>query len=313
MDKEKRFTRLKADDPLVLELAPRKDQELASGKYPWWNNLVALSHTDKDINIQVRGSYLSVYYKMGCMLDIRMQGKMVVCKVHYKYLIGAQLPEYLDVHRSKNHIEVRQKSSDFVSAILTKKNFDLVKENISTRAGEEKQIQSRLMEKNRATLLDAEVAFNDSEQQADSEDRKTRIDLVNYDKKRKSIVFVELKQIFDKRLYSNEINKQIAKYVAFAQKRPENLIEAYKDVILVKRVLKLISEKSYLASVDIKEVEPRPILAIAGYDQDVIEAKKGKIRAGLKTSNLSGLYFFGKDVDLNLKSNKNDKNKEIFI
>ena len=51
---------------------------------------------------------------------------------------------------------------------------------------------------------------------------KREIDLVNYDKKHKPLVFIELKQIFDERLYSNskrfkEVNDQIAKYTAFAK------------------------------------------------------------------------------------------------
>ena len=96
----------------------------------------------------------------------------------------------------------------------------------------------------------------------------------------------------------------------FADKYQEDIVEAYNYVILVKRTLKVISEASYLASVEIQEVEPRPILAIAGYDQDIIDAKKKKIIDNLDTSNLSGLYFFGTDVDLNLKSGKN---KDIFI
>jgi hypothetical protein len=87
---------------------------------------------------------------------------------------------------------------------------------MSTYAGEEKQIQSRLVEKNKDTLLDAEIAFSDHEDLTNSEDGNTRIDLANYDKNRDVIVFVELKQIFDARLYSGEINGQIAKYVAFA-------------------------------------------------------------------------------------------------
>jgi hypothetical protein len=185
-----------------------------------------------------------------------------------------------------------------------------VKQNISTYAGEEKQIQSRLVEKNKDTLLDAEISFSDYEDLTNTEDGNTRIDLANCDKNRDVLVFVELKQIFDTRLYSGEINKQIAKYVAFAEKHQEHLVEAYNNVIQVKRALNVISEVSYLASVNIQEVEPRPILVIAGYDQDIINAKKQKIIDNLETSNLSGLYFFGTDVDLNFKSGKN---KDIFI
>ncbi len=307
---EKKIEHLTVEHPLV--------EELASKNHPWWDKLVKLSHEDRDINIQVRGNYLSVYCKMGNLLRICLRGTEVVCKVHYKYLIGAHSPEYVDALPAGDDIAVSQPTCNlFVSSILEEKNFLRVKQNIARYAGEEKQIQSRLVASNRNTLLDAEIAFFDSGDLADSEDGttrsnggNTRIDLANYDKNRKALVFVELKQIFDQRLYSDEINKQIAKYVAFAQNYKGQLVSTYNDVIRVKKRLKII-ENSSLASVEIQDVEPRPILAIAGYNQAVIDAMKREILKGpLNTSNLAGLYFFGTEVDLNLKS---DKNKEVFI
>lgn len=307
---EKQIKHLTVEHPLV--------DELASKNHPWWDKLVKLSHEDKDINIQVRGNYLSVYCKMGNLLRICLQGTEVVCKVHYKYLIGAHSPEYVDALPSGDDIAVSQPTRNlFVSSILEEENFLRVKQNIARYAGEEKQIQSRLVACNRDTLLDAEIAFFDSGDLADSEDAttklkggNTRIDLANYDKNRKALVFVELKQIFDQRLYSDEINKQVAKYVAFAHNYKGQLASTYNDVIRVKKRLNIIDNSS-LASVEIHDVEPKPILAIAGYNQTVIDAMKEKILKGpLNTSNLAGLYFFGTEVDLNLKS---DKNKEVFI
>ena len=301
MAQEKKFGRLTVGHPLV--------EELASGNHPWWGRLVQLSHSDRDINIQVRGSYLNVYCKMGNLLKIYMQGKKVACKVHYKYLVGAHTPEYVEAFPSGDDIAVSQKSCDMISSILDVKNFRLVKQNISTFAGEEKKIQSRLVEKNKDTLIDVEIAFSDSEVLADSEDGNTRIDIANYDKNRKCLVFVELKQIFDPRLYSSEMNDQIRKYVAFAQKHEAHLLEAYNEVLQVKKALGVITEGAYLASVDIQRVEHKPILAIAGYNQALIDGMEERIRKGLDTSNLAGLYFFGTEADLNLKKGKN---KEVF-
>jgi hypothetical protein len=302
MPQDKKFGRLTIEHLLV--------EELASGNHPWWDRLVQLSHSDRDINIQVRGSYLNVYCKMGNLLKVYMQGKKVACKVHYRYLVGAHTPEYIEAFPSGEDIAVSQKSCDMVSSILDEKNFRIVKQNISTYAGEEKRIQSRLVEKNKDTLLDVEIAFSDSEVLADSEDGNTRIDIANYDKNRKCLVFVELKQIFDARLYSSEMNDQIRKYVAFAKKHETHLLEAYNDVLQVKKALRVISEGAYLASVDIQQVEYKPILAIAGYNQALIDGMEKRILKGLDTSNLAGLYFFGTEADLNLKKGKN---KEVFI
>jgi hypothetical protein len=199
-----------------------------------------------------------------------------------------------------------------VSSILDDRNFRIVKQNISTYAGEEKKIQSRMVEKNKATILDVEVAFSDSEVLADLEDGNTRIDIANFDKNRKCVVFVELKQIFDPRLYSSEMNDQIRKYSRFAEKHEQHLLDAYRNVLKVKRALGVISDGDYLATADIQRVEHKPILAIAGYNQALIDGMKDRIVNGshpLETSNLSGLYFFGTDADLNLRKGTN---KEVF-
>jgi hypothetical protein len=74
MTEKKQFKRLDPNDPLV--------KKLATGKYPWWNNLVALSHTDKRISIQVRGSYLNVYSTMGSLLKVEMAAGELVCTTH---------------------------------------------------------------------------------------------------------------------------------------------------------------------------------------------------------------------------------------
>lgn len=308
MAQEKIFGRLTTEHPLV--------EKLASGRHPWWSRLVEISRTDRDINIQVRGTYLNVYCKMGNLLKIYMKGKEVACDVHYKYLVGTHTPEYITVVPTGKDIALT-KSCDMVASILDDKTFRIVKQNISNYAGEEKKIQSRLVEKNKATILDVEIAFSDSEVLADSEDGNTRIDFANFDRNRKCLVFIELKQIFDPRLYSSEMNEQIRKYVRFAKKHEQHLLEAYRNVLTVKRALRVISDGDYLASAVIERVEHKPILAIAGYTQALIDGMKKRIVEGsprdrsnaLETSNLSGLYFFGTDADLNLKKGTN---KEVY-
>jgi hypothetical protein len=304
-NKENVFGRLSVNHPLV--------EELASGKHPWWNRLVNLSHDDRDINIQVRGSYLNVYCKMGNLLKIYLQGNKVACKVHYKYLVDAQTP-YIDVYPSGYDLEVNQKSCNLLSSILDRKCFKIVKQNIATYVGEEKRIQSRLIEKNKDTILDVEIAFSDSEVLVDSGDGNTRIDIANFDKNRNCLVFIELKQIFDARLYSKEINEQIQKYNVFANKHENHLIMAYNDVIQVKKKLGIIKPAAYLWDIVISKIEHRPILAIAGYKQSIIEGMRPKIlereKDKLDTTKLAALYFFGNYVDLNLKS---AINKKVFL
>src|ERR1035437_5417647 len=114
MATRKQFVHLTATHPLV--------KELKSGEHEWWTTLVNYSHKDPDINIQVRGSYLSVYSRMGSLLTIRLQKKAVVCSVHYKYLIASPRCEYVDVIPSGKDLTVSLPSCDLVTSILDKKN-----------------------------------------------------------------------------------------------------------------------------------------------------------------------------------------------
>jgi hypothetical protein len=311
----KQFVHLTVDHPLV--------KTLTSGEHKWWTKLVDLSLKDPDINIQVRGNYLSVYSRMGSLLTVRLnQKKQIVCSIHFKYLIASPSCEYVDCIPSGKDIPVSLPSCDLVTSILEDKNFKRIKSNIARLAGEEKNIQSKLVEKNRNTLLDVEIAFTDSGILNDPEEENapssvsTRIDLVNYDKNRNALVFVELKQIFDGRLYSDskhhkDINDQIAKYGVFAKNHEAEIINTYNDVIEVKRALRLLPKDSVLWSAKIERVEPKPILAIAAYNQDIINVRRELVEKDLNKDNLVALYFFGAAIDLNLPLKK-DKNKDLY-
>jgi hypothetical protein len=316
----KQFAHLTATHPLV--------KELKSGDHEWWNTLVEASRKNPEINIQVRGDYLSVYYRMGSLMEIRFKNKKVTCRTHYKYLIASRKDECVVVKPSGKDLTVSESSCDLVTSILEKANFDRIKLNIARLAGEEKSIQSKLVKENRNTLLDVEIAFTESGSLIDPEEgeasssgktksRSTRIDLVNYDKNLNKLVFVELKQIFDGRLYSDskgrkEVNQQIEKYKSFAKNHAEELIKTYNSVIEVKRELGLLPKGSPLWSAKIEDIEPKPILAIAGYNQDIINARRELVEKDLNKKNLAALYFFGSAIDLNLPQKK-DKNKELFI
>ena len=247
---------------------------------------------------------------MGNLLKVEMTGNKLACKTHYKYLIDDLADEYVVLRPESDHLAVKEPSCPLVTSLLEGKHLQRVQNNIAAHAGVEKTIQSKLAWHNRNTLLDAEIAFNEQGEQGDNTDCKTRIDLVNLDKRKNRVVFVELKQLSDVRLHSGEVNQQIAKYIAFAQKQKENIIEAYRNVIEVKTLLGILPKTSELATAKIERVEPRPILAIACSNQKYIDDWKHDIEKKLNTKQLAGLYFFGTNVDLNLKS---DTNKEVFI
>jgi hypothetical protein len=301
-DKKMGFSRLRGNDLLVKRLLSEE----------WWQEIVRLSHTDPDINIQLRSDSINVYSKMGNLLRISLQGNRVCCDVHYKYLIAAVRSPYVKIFPSDGRqLEVNGSVCPNVQNLLERKNLKTIKQNIAVHAGEEKAIQSRLVEKNKETVVDVEVALSRKSESDDHESENARIDFVNFDKNHRKLVLVEVKRAFDTRLYNKEINDQIKKYYDFALKNERQIVEAYQDSISTKKKLGIIKESSFLADVKIEAIERRPILAIAGFNQDVIDGLKDKIRKNLNTKYLAGLYFFGKYTDLNLL-NKSQENKLIY-
>jgi len=295
------LTRLPADHPLVDKLLSET----------WWTKLVSLSHTDPDINIQLRSDYINVYSKMGNLLRIGLQCNKISCEIQYKYLISNVAQPYVRIQPENGQLKVEGNVCPNVEDILDPQNFKVIKQNIATYSGEEKTIQSRLVEKNKDTIVDVEVAFSENGSSEKDAGVNTRIDLVNFDKKHLKLVFVELKQAFDARLYDGEINRQIGKYSNFAKKHEEQIIKAYQAALTTKKKLGIIDESSFLAGVTVDKLEPKPILAIAAYNQDVIDGLRNRIVENLDTTNISGLYFFGKEVDLNLQNKT--KNKVLFV
>ncbi len=289
------FERLKHDSTLVKNL---KDEK-------WWLKIVELSHADRDINIQIRPKTINVYSKMGNLLRISLNKGKVVCEVHYKYLISALKSPYVRIPSESNLLEVNKNVCPSVEDILSEKSLKIIKQNIAKYAGEEKTIQSKLVEINKSTILDVEIAFSGDITDDDEEKNDARIDFVNYDKGYKKIVFVELKQVFDKRLYCNEINVQIEKYYNFANNNSQQIIDAYNECLETKRELGIIRKTDFLSTVTVNNIEPMPILAIAAYNQKIIDALKDTIINGISTTKLSGIYFFGTDTQLNIGRGKN--------
>lgn len=313
-DNKTSFTRLEEKHKLVDMLLSEK----------WWKKIVELSHTDRDINIQLRSHYINVYSKMGNLLKISLQGQEICCEIHYKYLIAPRKPEYVKITPVNGVLKVMPIDGDpknkgnicpNVEDILQSQNLKTIKANIAVYAGEEKAIQSRLVEKNKETIIDVEVAFSgmsQSEEVGGDKGENARIDIVNVnsDEKHPKLVFVELKQIFNTELYGEKINKQIKKYYDFAKDNKGQIINAYREAIKTKKKLGIIKDKSFLADVEITAIEPKPLLVVAGFNQKVIDGLREEIKKTLETKYLAGLYFFGKDVDLNLTKNTN---KELFL
>lgn len=321
---DKRFYRLDANSALVQKLKASD----------WWMRLAGSLNCEKDVNVQVRGSYLNVYYKMNNLLKIELgRDGELLCSAHYKFLplikksINPHHPSgktrrgekeqencYVAMSLEKSCLNLpASEDSQYEYEVIDKDllsplNLKLLKEQMSKYATEEKEYQSKFIDKNKNTILDAELAFNERQQRnllSEGEEKvkteRTRIDLLNYDKNLKQMVAIELKMVLDKRLYDGEIKKQLKKYSSFLKKKTPDLQLAYQNVRDVKGKLGLLAHGSLLPNIDFSKLEiaPKPLLVVVCYERDVIEALKGKIMEAVKDCAL-GVYFFRSVGDLNL-------------
>lgn len=308
---EKHFIRMDENNPLVQILI----------KNELWREIISLSNADKDINVQIRPHSLNVYYKMNSLLKIDLKGKdRLQYSLNYKFvplIKKIKTKDYVTLIANGRQLDAPEPSDQYqyefiCKDILNKGNFDILKEQISLSATKEKEYQSTLIYKNRNTIIDAEVAFNEAEENDRLEDSKevsgerTRIDLLNYDKNINKIVAIELKTLFDGRLYNGEIKEQLRGYSSFLTKKEKDIQKAYAGAIRAKKTLGLLGPNSQLAEIDFNEVkiENKPLLAVICYNQDLIDVFRKKIEDAVKGV-AYGVFFFGKSGDLNIRCSKN--------
>ncbi len=182
---------------------------------------------DKELYIEVRkDNYLNVYYQGGCLAKIDYNKGSLVFTTHNKYL-GAGKTDY---SRSEKFLESDLKGiKKRVREVYSQKKY---LETGNTEDLSEKYYQADLiMHKYSEVHLDSEFAYY--------KDDKQRIDIVCCDENGK-VSFVELKIIGDDRLSGNmEVLEQMKKYLYFIKKYDEYLLDHYKKVYDVKKILGL--------------------------------------------------------------------------
>lgn len=194
------------------------------GEYPWWEKMK--KHSDLYIEIR-KDNNINVYYQGGSVVRLHYcsKHKKIQAFTHPKYLGG--------------------KGKTYVNCIdILDEKFDSILENIRTHYSQkkgiskekwsEKYIQGNIIVKNKHNYLDSEFAYVE-----DGID--IRIDLVECIAG--ELRFVELKRIDDNRMVSldmhPEILSQVASYREFIKMHKEDIIDYYKRLYAIKKVLKL--------------------------------------------------------------------------
>lgn len=276
----------------------------ALGREDWWNKLVDKVKIDKNYNIQIRNNYINIYYKMNSLFKVSFETNAIVVLTHYKFMpVVKKQPkgkEYINIEMKdgllnlQKNIELDCLITDLIS------NLKRIEKQIDMYHGDEKLYQSKLIEKNSNIILDTEAHSDYG--------RIDLIALINDE-----IVAIELKRLFDKRLHSDEIHRQLEDYNRFMKENAEDIIVAYKNTINAKISLGLIDKSSKLYNIDwgTIKISKKPILAIVAdveYNhQDVIDLYKERFFSEFE-KNTCAIYMYGKDpVDLTYTYGTNSK------
>jgi hypothetical protein len=276
------FAKLSVHNPLF--------DELSTNPPSWWKRLVS----DSDINIQVRkDNYIDVYYNGGAIIKELKYSKQFTGKIHFEYIPikGSDPHPYVKYKFDGSGLEIDKAKinildfHNFQDGVLTK-----IKKRISSFYGQdsEKGIQATFI-KNDPYYIDCEFEYRNA-------DDLIRIDLVRIDKALKKIVFIELKTIWDPRLFSGEISKQLEKYGSFIRKYRNDLRDYYQKVFEIKKKLKILTWE--LASIDNFNqytVLDKPLLLLGDCTQEWIGRHDNAKTINARISKFAtGCYYFGK-------------------
>jgi len=274
--------------------------ELEKGNINWWNKIVS----EKNVYIEIRkDNYIDVYFNGGNIIrELKFDGKNFSGSIHYKYLLSDK-SEYIKYDFASDQVKLQQQNIDLIAfSDFDLQNLKRIKDNISYHypSNSEKGIQAKFVN-NCDCFLDSEFAYN-------YDNSKLRIDLVWIDMTNSKILFVELKTMGDKRLYTNEIYDQLKKYHDFASKYENDILSYYQKVFKIKQNLDILPKGlKTLNSLENFTLETKPLLLFGDCEQDWINNNANDINQKIKNVAV-GAYYFGDakyNCDIILKTTRN--------
>jgi hypothetical protein len=285
-----------------LNLKDKTFIELEDGHYTWWDNILK----DKDLSVQIRkDNTIDVYYNGGALIAGLEYGKGgFSAQIHPKYIPFEKDGYYKKMSLTRKGIDFKKQDLAYMSfSNLEKDKLKAIKNRIGVRHenSSEKAIQYR--------FANLDQSIIDAEFQSENE---LRIDLVRIDQSVKKLVFIEVKTMGDKRLYTNEIIDQLTKYYDYVKANAKDLLEYYKKVLQIKKTLGIITTKELInLSLDDYSVEPKPLLVFGDCEQlwidkysDAIDKKIQKVAYGA--------YYYGQTGSSLDLSQKKEKNRHVF-
>lgn len=271
----------------------------------WWKNLV----TDQELIIQVRkDKTIDVYYNGGCILTgltYSTRENSYSAEINYKYLPLSVKKNYASVCTHGDSIDVVHVKTASLNNFdeNTLKRIKNLISNYYPRSSE-KAIQH--------SFYRHDPYFIDTEFQWTEDGKKNRIDLVRIDKQSKTIVFVEVKTIGDRRVYTEELPTQLRAYQSYLEKNNGPAQEYWDSILQIKRKLGILSpELKDLDGLRGFSLNKKPLLLFGDCEQSWIDTNSSSIDNRVRSCAL-GVYYFGRPKFTSDILNKTSRNRHVF-
>jgi hypothetical protein len=227
-----------------------------------WVNEIEKDCKLQNVFLAIRNNQIDFYHKGGRLFNYDKIG----FKTHLKYasVIKSNGKDYLAEKELINY----KLASDFET------NYSRIKENCSNYSGIEAKGVSEIYHKHsylsnsNVVVLDIEVSF----QSIDEQDKHDRIDILIYNKSKRTLQFVEAKHFSNKEIWSDttpNVVSQINRYESQIKHREKDILLECVDYV---KALNGIFGLSLPAPVDI---DNKVTLLIFGFDND---QKKGRLK-----------------------------------
>jgi hypothetical protein len=233
-----------------------------------WINEIEKDCKSQNVFFAIRNNQIDFYYKGGRLFNFDKFG----FKTHLKYasVIKSNGKDYLTEKELVNY----KLASDFDT------NYLRIKENCSNYSGVESKGVSEIYHKHsylsnsNVVVLDIEVSF----QSIDELDKHDRIDILLYNKSKRTLQFVEAKHFSNKEIWSENTPKvvsQVHRYELQIKHREQDILS---ECIEYVKVLNVIFGLTLPEPIDI---ENKVTLLIFGFDND---QKNGRLKKLILTN-----------------------------
>jgi len=230
-----------------------------------WKNHLRNDCMKGEVFLAIRKNRIDLYHKGGKLFSYNSRG----FKTHIKYAAA--------IHSEKDYLTEDELEDCTLETKFTEK-YSRIKENCSNYSGVEASGLATFYQKNsyltdnNVVVLDIEVSLK-----SDDEDRtQDRIDLVLYNRKERTLRFVEAKHFSNSAIWAKgepKVIGQIKRYEQQITQKENDIISGYKDHITA---LKSIFESSGSILLDEHvEIEKKVPLLIFGFDRD---QKTGRLK-----------------------------------